>query len=107
VEGEAREWLRRHYSLEFFGLHNEAFEAAAQGALVAGFSEAPAESGPGAAPGRWTASCDARLFAKAAGIDTIVSGARGLAAAHSGGESIDLDKIRLGAAVLARFMELW
>lgn len=107
VEREAGAWLGGHYRLDFLGLHNEPFETPPDAAVVGAFSQTLVESGLDGAPSGWIASCDARLFAKVAGIDTIVFGAGDLAAAHSGGESVELGEIRLAAEVLARFIQRW
>jgi acetylornithine deacetylase/succinyl-diaminopimelate desuccinylase-like protein len=64
-------------------------------------------AGLDAVPSGWIASCDARLFSRIGGMDTIVFGPGDLASAHAHGESLALSEMEAAARVLVRFILDW
>ncbi|MCS7253434.1 MAG: ArgE/DapE family deacylase [Armatimonadota bacterium] len=101
------EWLREHFELTFPKLHNDAYEIPPQHSLPTTFHRAASAFGLPSKVTGWNISCDARLYAKLAGIPTIVFGAGEASMAHSACESIAVSEILNGAKVLALGIILW
>jgi acetylornithine deacetylase len=90
------------------GLRNDAYLSPADAPVVRDLAVATASvtGAPSVAnPVRgWNVSCDARLYAKVAGVPTAIFGSGGLADAHSPHERVAVPDLAAGAAVLARFL---
>lgn len=52
----------------------------------------------------WRVSCDARLYAGVAGLPAVIFGAGSLSDAHSSKEHVDIDALKNGMFILARFL---
>jgi acetylornithine deacetylase len=101
------EWLREHFELTFPKLHNDAYEIPPNHPLPVTLHNAVrAFSLPSKITG-WNISCDARLYAKLAGIPTVVFGAGDASFAHSSCERIRIGDIINGAKALALGIMLW
>jgi acetylornithine deacetylase len=100
-------WLRANHALEFPGLHNDAFQTSPEAEVVKHFQASLVNADLDASPTGWVASCDARLFARVAGMDTVVFGPGDLALAHSERERLDLADLETAAATLVRFIIDW
>ena len=99
--------LKARYTVEYPKLHNDSFETPVDHPLVRTFHEATTETDAADDVTGWIVSCDARLFAKAAGLPTIVFGAGSLADAHSKHEQINLADVAVAAETIVRFVEKW
>ncbi len=101
------EWLREHFELTFPKLHNDAYEIPKDHPLPVTFHRAAAAFGLPSKVSGWNISCDARLYARLAGIPTIVFGAGDASMAHSSGESIAVSELLDGAKALSLGIALW
>ena len=107
IDEEGDPWLREHCRLEFPKLHNEAFATPVEHPLVREFSEVMGRAGLDGTPTGWIVSCDARLFAKAGGMPTVVFGAGTLEDAHSDREAVRMAEVVRAAEVLTLFAAQW
>jgi len=101
------EWLRTHTRLSFDKLHNEAFEFPLDHPLPVALHTALTAVGAESEVFGWNVSCDARLYAKVAGVPTVVFGPGAIEAAHSVGENMPLEQLRLAAKALVAFIVDW
>lgn len=101
------EWLREHFELTFPKLHNDAYEIPKEHPLPKTFHRAATAFGLPSKVSGWNISCDARLYAKLAGIPTIVFGAGDASMAHSSCESIAISELLDGAKALSLGIALW
>ena len=101
------EWLREHFELTFPKLHNDAYQIDPNHPLPVTLNEAVRECGLASEIFGWNVSCDARLYAKLAGLPTVVYGPGDVAQAHSAGESISINDILAAATGLAWFLMRW
>lgn len=101
------EWLREHFELTFPKLHNDAYEIDPAHPLVQTLHGAVRDCGFESEVYGWNVSCDARLYAKVAGLPTVVYGPSDIAQAHSEGERIRVDEMLDAAAGLGAFLVRW
>ncbi len=101
------EWLKEHFELTFPKLHNDAYEIDPNHPLVTTLNQAVIDCGYSSEIYGWNVSCDARLYAKVAGLPTVVYGPSDIAQAHSAGEKIRLDEMMAAGAGLANFLVRW
>ncbi|MBC7289062.1 MAG: M20/M25/M40 family metallo-hydrolase, partial [Armatimonadetes bacterium] len=101
------EWLRDHFELTFPKLHNDAYEIDPGHPLVTTLHRAVLECGYPSEVFGWNVSCDARLYAKVAGLPTVVYGPSDIVQAHSDGERIRVDEMLNAAVGLAKFILEW
>jgi acetylornithine deacetylase len=100
-------WLKAHYRLSFPKLHNDSYEIDYSHPAVTTLRNACGDSGISSEVFGWNVSCDARLYAKLAGIPTIVFGPGDFTKAHARDECIDFNQIINAAEALARFAIKW
>jgi len=100
-------WLRSHYKLTFDKLHNDAYESDPNHPLVTGLNQAAIECGIDSEIFGWNVSCDARLYAKLAGLTTMVYGPGTIADAHAAGEKVEWQQVIVGAKALALALSRW
>jgi len=101
------EWLREHFELTFPKLHNDAYEIDPNHPLPVGLNRAALDCGLPSEIYGWNVSCDARLYAKLAGLPTVVYGPSDISQAHSEGERIRVDEMLQAATALATFLARW
>ncbi len=101
------EWLKDHFELTFPKLHNDAYEIDPNHPLVTTLHGAVTGCGYKSEVFGWNVSCDARLYAKVAGLPTVVYGPSDIVQAHSDGERIRVDDMLDAAVGLAKFLVEW
>jgi acetylornithine deacetylase len=101
------EWLRQHFELTFPKLHNDAYELDPNHPLPVTLNQAVRECGFPSDIFGWNVSCDARLYAKLAGLPTVVYGPADISQAHSNNESIGVQEMLDAATGLANFLVKW
>jgi acetylornithine deacetylase len=101
------EWLKEHFELRFDKLHNDAYEFPADHPLPVTLNAAVREFGVASEIFGWNVSCDARLYAKLAGIPTVVYGPSDIAEAHAAGEKVRWAEVLDAAKGLALGIERW
>ncbi len=101
------EWLKSHYQLTFDKLHNDAYESDPNHPVVTGLNQAAIECGIASEIFGWNVSCDARLYAKLAGLTTMVYGPGTIADAHAAGEKVEWRQVIAGAKALALALARW
>lgn len=100
-------WIKRHYSLEFTRLHNDAYLTDPDNSFVRAFRDSLGEIGIKRRSMGWNVSCDARLYAKVGGIPTVVFGAGDVNKAHSREEEISIKDIIKASQGLCSFIIDW
>jgi len=100
-------WLVSHYKLSFDKLHNEAYEIPRNHEIVKILEASSRDAGVEPDVTGFTASCDARLFNKTGGMDTVVFGPGSLADAHSNFEKINMNHIIDASEILVRTILAW
>ncbi len=100
-------WLREHFELTFPKLHNDAYEIDPRHPLPVTLNQAVRDCGHASEIFGWNVSCDARLYAKIAGLPTVVYGPSDIVQAHSVGECIRVDDMLAAASGLAQFLVRW
>jgi len=106
-ETEAGEWLRGHYSLEFPKLHNDAYVTDPRHPFVRAAGRSARCVGLDGRARGWIVSCDARLFARVAGIPTVCFGAGNIDQAHSNTEHVLIADLRKAAEMLLFLLADW
>ncbi len=101
------EWLREHFELTFPKLHNDSFACDPKHPLPVTMNEAALACGQASEIYGWNVSCDARLYAKLAGLTTVVYGPADVSQAHSVGERMKTDDLLAAAKGLATFLTRW
>ncbi len=101
------QWLRDHFELTFPRLHNDAYEIAPDHPLVTTLHQAVCDCGIESEVYGWNVSCDARLYAKLAGLPTVVYGASDIRYAHSDGEKVRWQEVVNGAVGLTNAVINW
>lgn len=87
------------------GIHNDAFLAAASSPVGARLRRSAGRHGVGELqPRGWHVSCDARLYAGVAGLDTAIFGCGDLGEAHTDHESVAVDQVLDGIAIVVDFL---
>ncbi|MBW1961612.1 MAG: ArgE/DapE family deacylase [Deltaproteobacteria bacterium] len=99
--------LKSRYRLSFPRLHNDSYETPVTDPLVQAFRAAAKATDAQDNIVGWNVSCDARLFAKLAGMPTVVFGPGDIEHAHSSAEKVHLSEIVVAAETLIRFIEKW
>ena len=107
IEGDAGEWARDHYALDFSRLHNDAFETPTTHPAVGTLCAAADRIRGPQPPVGLVASCDARLFYHRGEMPTLVFGPGDLAQAHSTHESISVSEMVKAAQILTLFVMDW
>ncbi|WP_181919429.1 M20 family metallopeptidase [Alkalilimnicola ehrlichii] len=91
--------------LRWVGIRNEAFIGDANAGAATRLRRAAYEvGGIESQPQAWCVSCDARHYARLAGAETVVFGSGDLEQAHTDSESVEVDQVVLGAAVLVYYL---
>jgi len=101
------QWLREHFELTFPRLHNDAYEIAPDHPLVTTLHQSVCDCGIPSEVYGWNVSCDARLYAKLAGLPTVVYGVSDIRYAHSDGEKVRWQEIVKGAEGLTNAAINW
>lgn len=107
IEGQADDWTREHFTLEFSRLHNEAYRMPPEHPLAQTLYASAVSEGAESEITGMTASCDARLFWHRGKMPTVVFGPGKFPYAHSLEEQISIQDINLGAKILADFLVRW
>ncbi len=101
------EWLKNHYEMDFTKVRNDAYEIPGDHPLPQTLSRCCRESGEKGEVFGWNISCDARLYAKAGGMPTVVFGPGDVRQAHATGEYVEIPEVVKAAEILGRCMILW
>ncbi len=101
------EWLKTHFELTFPKLHNDAYEIDPNHPLPVELNRAVLDMGFKSEIYGWNVSCDARLYAKVAGLPTVVFGPSDIQQAHSANERISVKEMLDAAKCLALFIARW
>jgi acetylornithine deacetylase len=101
------EWLSGHYELHFRRLRNDAYELPADHPLPQMLSRCSREAGAAGEIFGYNASSDARLYAIAGRMPTVVFGPGDIRQAHANDERVALSEVLRAAGVLARFVIAW
>ncbi len=102
--GAPDEWLRAHHRLEYTGNRNEAYESDPRQPLIQAFYARARARRPATEFKGLNVSCDARLYARLAGVPAVVYGPGDFLYAHSPEEQVDLRDVVQAAEVLADFL---
>lgn len=101
------QWLKEHFELTFPKLHNESYEIDPNHPLVTTVHQAALDCGWDSEVYGWNVSCDARLYAKLAGLPTVVFGASDVSEAHATGEKVLWSEVVAAATGLAMAIIRW
>ncbi len=101
------EWLKTHFELSYPKLKKDAYEIDPKHPVVTTLHQAALACGLCSEVFGWNVSCDAALYAKVAGIPTIVFGPSDIGQAHGAGEQVRLQDILAGATALALAVQRW
>ena len=107
LQKKAGMWLRSHYKLEFAGPRNDSFETPISSPVAQALMTALERNSLKGTPKGLIAGTDAPLFAKEAGLPTVIFGPGDPALAHSHAEEIAVEDIRKAAEVLIMFVDLF
>ncbi len=107
IESSEDDWLKGHYELTYPKLHNDAYEIDPEHPLVTTLHRAAVECGLPSEIFGWNVSCDARLYAKLAGLPTVVFGPGDIREAHSAGEKVHWPEVLQCAEALAKMIVDW
>jgi acetylornithine deacetylase len=92
------------YELRFDGIKNEAYLSPENAMFIQQFASALREADVDPGPiGAWTASCDARLYARLLGVPTVIFGAGALGNAHAAHEQLQLSEMFNGMYALSHY----
>jgi acetylornithine deacetylase len=104
VGGLADPWGGR-CEVTYSGIHNDAYAIDPRTPLVRRLLEAKRRQGlPEAEPAVWGASCDARYYARLAGLPVVVFGSGDLDHAHGVEERLEISQLAAGTRILADFL---
>lgn len=95
------EWLKTHFELSYPKLKKDAYEIDPNHAIVTTLSESMQECGRPSEVYGWNVSCDAALYAKMAGIPTVVFGPSDIREAHGRDEKVRYQDVLDAAKALA------
>lgn len=101
------EWLKTHLELTHPKLKKDAYQIDPGHPIVTTMHQAVLDCGRDSEVFGWNVSCDAALYAKEAGIPTIVFGASDIIEAHGSGEKIVFQDVLDGAKALAAGIMRW
>ncbi|HDN97797.1 MAG TPA: ArgE/DapE family deacylase [bacterium] len=107
IENCGDEWIVKNYKLSFDRLHNDAYQIPSDHPLVKTVYQSALESGINPEITGFIASCDGRLFNKVGNMPTVVFGPGDLEQAHSKGERIKIDEIKIASEILIRTIIRW
>jgi acetylornithine deacetylase/succinyl-diaminopimelate desuccinylase-like protein len=87
------------------GIHNGAYLGSTDSPVARRLRQSARRYGEASGrPRAWHVSCDARLYAGLAGLDTVIFGSGDLERAHTSDEAVAVDQVILGIAILVDFM---
>lgn len=101
------EWLKTHFELSYPKLKKDAYQIDPNHPIVTTMHQAVLDCGRASEVFGWNVSCDAALYAKLAGIPTIVFGPSDIVEAHGANEKIRWQDVLDGAAALALAIQRW
>lgn len=101
------DWLKEHFELSYPKLKKDAYEIDPNHPIVKTLHQAVLDCGRESEVYGWNVSCDAALYAKEAGIPTIVYGPSDILQAHGAGEKVLLQDLLDGAKGLALAIQRW
>ena len=101
------EWLKTHFELTYPKLKKDAYEIDPKHPIVSTMHQSVLDCGRDSDVYGWNVSCDAALYAKVAGIPTVVYGPSDIIQAHGKDESIVFQDILDGAKALALAIQRW
>jgi acetylornithine deacetylase len=107
IRGIEDPWVREHCELTCTRLRNDSYEIDPAHPLPVGLAAAAREVGCPSEVFGWNVSCDARLYARRAGLPVVVFGPGDIAYAHSRSERIEIAQILDAAVCLVRFILQW
>ncbi|MGH3693332.1 MAG: M20 family metallopeptidase [Pseudonocardiaceae bacterium] len=86
------------------GIHNAAYLGSADGPTASRLRQAVrVRGGVQDEPRAWHVSCDARLYSRIGGLDTVVFGSGDICHAHSDHEAVELNQVLRGIAILVDY----
>jgi acetylornithine deacetylase len=101
------EWLKSHFELSYPKLKKDAYEIDPNHPIVTTLNSAMLECGRPSEVYGWNVSCDAALYAKMAGIPTVVFGPSDIREAHGRDEKVKYDDVIDCAKALALTIPRW
>lgn len=101
------EWLRSHFELSYPKLKKDAYQIDPNHPIVTTLNSAVLECGRPSEVYGWNVSCDAALYAKMAGIPTVVFGPSDIREAHGRDEKIRYQDVLDAAKTLALAIPRW
>jgi len=101
------DWIVNHYRLSFDKLHNDAYQIPPDHPLVKTIYESAVDSGITPEIVGFIASCDGRLFNKVGNMPTVVFGPGNLDQAHSKGEKVNIEEIKIAGEILTKTVIKW
>jgi acetylornithine deacetylase len=101
------EWLKSHYELRFNRLRNDAYAIPSDHPLPQALSQCCKARGKQGEIFGWNVSCDARLYARAGKMPTVVFGPGDVVQAHASNEYVKISEVLKAAEILATFMISW
>ncbi|NPV48629.1 MAG: ArgE/DapE family deacylase [Armatimonadetes bacterium] len=101
------EWLKSHFELTYPKLKKDAYQIDPNHAIVTTLQGAVQECGRASEVYGWNVSCDAALYAKMAGIPTVVFGPSDIREAHGRDEKIRYQDVLDCAKALALAIPRW
>lgn len=107
IESSPDAWLREHYELTYPRLHKDSYAIDPHHPLVGTLHRSALACGLESEVYGWNVSCDAALYAKLAGLPTVVFGPSDIREAHSNTEKIQWSQILESAQALALTVAEW
>jgi acetylornithine deacetylase len=101
------EWLKTHFELTYPKLKKDAYEIDPNHPIVTTVNSAMLECGRPSEVYGWNVSCDAALYAKMAGIPTVVFGPSDIREAHGRDEKVKYQDVLDAAKALALAIPRW
>jgi acetylornithine deacetylase len=101
------EWLKTHFELSYPKLKKDAYQIDPNHPIVTTMHQAVLDCKRPSEVFGWNVSCDAALYAKVAGIPTVVFGPSDIREAHGADEKIRYQDIVDGAKALALAIMRW
>jgi acetylornithine deacetylase len=107
IESSPDLWLREHYELTYPRLHKDSYAIDPAHPLVTTVNQAALACGLESEIFGWNVSCDAALYARLAGLPTVVYGPSDIREAHSSTEKIQWSAVLEAAQTLALSVANW
>jgi acetylornithine deacetylase len=107
VANHPDDWIRNHTTIAFDKLRNDSFEIPYDHPLPTTLHDSVLAAGMESEVFGWNVSCDARLYARVAGLPVVVFGPGDLATAHGPHEHIAVADIVDAACALTQFVQDW